>query len=472
MTPAGELLIREAEVGGRLFDVRLSAGTIAAMGRALGASPGERVVDACGGALLPGLHDHHVHLLATAAAERSVDLGPAGAHDRTGFADVLRRADSALAPGEWLRGVSYHESVAGDLERSSLDEIVPHRPARIQHRSGARWTLNTAGIRALDLAEIDRPGIERDASGHPTGRLHRADRWLRHLLPDPDVVDLAGLGRRLASYGVTGVTDATAYGSVGDLSALARARGTGDLPQRVMVTGGPALTSERFPRGLEQGPVKVVIDDADYPAFDELTGWIAGAHAHGRSVAIHCVTRPALVLAVASWNAAGSRRGDRVEHASVTPPDLLAEIAALRLTVVTQPAFVTERGDQYLRDVDPGDIEHLYPFRSLLDAGIAVAGSTDAPYSDPDPWRAILAAMTRTTALGAVVGPDQRISPTSALRLFLSDLSSPGGPPRAIAPGSPADLCVLDRPLDVALARPDCRRVRMTICDGAVVFER
>ena len=466
------MLVRGAEVDGRLVDVRVSGRVITGMGPGLEAPPDGRVVDAGGGALLPGLHDHHVHLLASAAAARSVDLGPAAVHDRRGLTDALRRADRSLAPGEWLRGVSYHESVAGDLDRRSLDAVIPERPTRIQDRSGARWTLNTAGVRALGLAEVDRPGIERDASGEPTGRLHRADRWLRELLPDTGAADLGGLGRGVAGLGVTGVTDATPYDDLAELAVIAHARETDELPQRVMVTGGPALASASFPGGLERGPVKLVIDDADYPDFDQLTGWVTDAHAHGRNVALHCVTRAALALAVAAWNAAGSRPGERVEHASVAPPELRHELAALGVTVVTQPAFVTERGDQYLHDVETVDVAHLYPCRSFLDDGVAVAGSTDAPYSDPDPWKAVLAATTRRSAGGAVLGPDERLSPARALRLFLSDLRSPGGPPRAVATGGPADLCLLDCSLAAALERPESRHVRMTMCAGAIAFER
>lgn len=466
------ILIRDAEVDGQRVDVLVSGGTIVAIGGGEAAPPGARVVDAGGGALIPGLHDHHIHLLAVAAAERSVDLSPAAVRDGEGFADALRRADRTLHPAQWLRGISYHESVAGDLDRWSIDTIVADRPTRIQHRSGARWTLNSAGVRALGLESIERPGIEHDASGGPTGRLHRADRWLRDLLPDPGSPDLARLGRRLATYGVTGVTDATPYETVAELGEISRARDAGELLQRVGVMGGPGLASARFPRGLERGPVKLVIDDAEYPALDELEAWIDDAHAHDRNVAIHCVTRTALALAVAAWKEVGSRPGDRVEHASVTPPDLRARLAALRLTVVTQPSFVTERGDEYLADVDPDDVGYLYPVRSLLDAGIGVAGSTDAPYGDPDPWGAMLAATTRATAHGAVVGREERILPARALHLFLSDLASPGGPRRAVATGRPADLCLLDCALDAALASFDSRRVSMTICNGAIAFER
>lgn len=466
------MLLRDVEVDGRRVDVRVAGGTITELERGLAAAPAERVVDADGAALIPGLHDHHAHLLASAAAERSVDLSTAAVRDAEGFAAALWDADRALSPGRWLRAVAYHESLAGDLDRGSIDAVVPDRPARIQHRSGARWTLNSAGVRALGLETVDRQGIERDASGEPTGRLHRADSWLRDLLPDLGAPDLAGLGRRLASRGVTGVTDATPYDGLADLDAIARARAGGHLAQRVVVMGGPALTAAEFPRGLERGPVKLVIDDAEYPGLDELEARIRDAHAHGRNVAVHCVTRAALALAVAAWSGVGTRPGDRVEHASVAPPDLRAALAALGLTVVTQPMFVAERGDEYLADVDPDDVGYLYPLRSLLDAGVRVAGSSDAPYGDADPWKAMVAATTRTTARGAVVGPEERISPARALRLFLPDLCTPGGPPRAVATGHRADLCLLDCPLDTALASCDSGHVRMTVCDGAIAFER
>ena len=63
---------------------------------------------------------------------------------------------------------------------------------------------------------------------------------------------------------------------------------------------------------------------------------------------MHCVTRAALLLALAVWQEVGSVAGDRMEHASVTPPEVIAAMAQLSLTVVTQPAFIAARGDAYL----------------------------------------------------------------------------------------------------------------------------
>ncbi len=461
-----ELLLRQVEVDGHVVDVRVAGPTITQVGASLRPSDGAEVIDGHGGALLPGLHDHHIHLLATAAGRTSVPVGPTDVGDRSGLAATLQKADAALPTGRWLRAVGYHEAVAGDLDRTALDALVPHRPLRVQHRTGARWTLNSAAIDALDLEANGAPGAEHDALGRLSGRLHRGDAWLRDRLPRDEPPDLADLGAALARYGVSGVTDATPFREVDDLDTLADAVTTGALPQRVVAMGGSELAGAAFPVELQQGPVKIVIDDGDYPALDALTDQISTAHRHRRPVAIHCVTRTSLVLALAAWDTIGSQEGDRIEHGSVIPPELHATIAGHRLTVVTQPGFVAERGDQYLTDVDPDDLPHLYPCHSLLRAGIGVAASTDAPYTDIDPWAAMRAAVTRTTIGGVALGADEAVTPLQALELFLGPPDRPGGPPRTIAPGQPSDLCLLDAPLEIVLRQLGADHVILTCVRG------
>ena len=73
----------------------------------------------------------------------------------------------------------------------------------------------------------------------------------------------------------------------------------------------------------------------------------ASAHAAGRPVAVHCVTRVQLVLTLAALDAAGRLPGDRIEHGAVIPAESLPDLRGL--TVVTQPHFVAERGEQYAR---------------------------------------------------------------------------------------------------------------------------
>lgn len=467
------LVLHDVVVGGRLVDVRTDGGAITEIDRRIPARPGDTEVDGGRGALIPGLHDHHIHLVALAAAAHTPFVGPPVVTDADQLAAALRRADATLPPGEWLRAIGYHESVAGPLDRWRLDALVAGRPVRVQHRAGGAWVLNSRG---LDLVgtdpATDPPGIERDESGRPTGRLLGLDRWLRSRLPPPPPPDLGAVGARLARYGVTGVTDATPVGAIDELRPIASAVTSGALPQRVVVTGGPRLAGAQVPPPLARGPVKLIVDEYALPELDTLAGWIETAHGVGRTVAVHCVTRSGLALALDAWEQAGSVPGDRIEHGSVVPPDLRRVVAARGLTVVTQPGFVLERGDRYLASVDAEDLPHLYPCRGLIEAGIPVGGGTDAPLGHPDPWRAVATAIERQTASGAPLGVREAVSPERALALFLTPLASPGGEPRRVEVGAPADLCLLDGPLSQVLEAPSSSSVMLTIIGGTVRHER
>jgi predicted amidohydrolase YtcJ len=278
------------------------------------------------------------------------------------------------------------------------------------------------------------------------------------------------VGRRLASYGVTGVTDCTPAAATGYFEPIARAVRSGALPFAVTITGGPELSEAHPPHPLRRGPVKVLITDHAFPSLEQVSAWIAGAHGAGRAVAVHCVTRAGLLLALAAWREVGSVPGDRVEHASVTPPEAVASLQELSLTVVTQPAFLAARGDAYLAEVEPADRPDLYRCASLQDGGVAVGGSTDAPFGPADPWCAVQAAIDRRAASGARVGAARGLAPASALGLFLGPPERPGGPPRRVSPGFPADLCLLAVPLRAALAEPSSRHVVTTIAAGTRTY--
>lgn len=460
------MLIRRAEVEGQVRDVRIADGRIEAIAEHLAPRAGEAAIDAAGGALLPGLHDHHIHLLALAAALESVACGPPVILDRAALASALR-----AAAGDFLRGVGYHESVAGPLDRVGLDALVPDRPARIQHRSGALWMLNS---RAIDRLGLDRgegaPGVERDAAGRATGRLLRLDGWLRARLAPSTPPDLAPVGRLLARAGVTGVTDATAETDAGALALLEAAVDSGALPQRLTAMG-PITLPRPAHREVVRGHVKLILDETALPSFEALRAAIVAAHAQARGVAIHCVGRAELALAASALAEAGPRADDRLEHAAVAPPELVQLIATTGVSVVTQPHFLEERGDDYLREVEARDLPWLYRGRGWLEAGVRLAAGSDAPFGAPDPWRAIRAAVSRLTRAGVSLGEAERLTPERALALFLGPLGDPGGAPRRVAPVAPADLCLLDRPWRSAREEPSSAHVRATWRAGRLVHE-
>jgi len=462
-------LLRGAEVDGCApVDVRTAGGVIAEVGRGLPAGEREEVIDARGGALLPGLCDHHLHLHAMAAASASVQCGPPAVTTAAALAAALSGAPSG---GDgWVRGVGYSEDVAGLLDAAGLDRLHRDRPVRLQHRSGALWIVNTAGARALRLAEAEDPGIERDGQARPTGRLWRADGWLRSRLPRSRPPDLRAVGARLARLGITHVTDATPDLDDAAIGALHTAMDSGALPQHVQLLGvPPGWAAPAGPRSPAAGPFKIIINDAALPALDTLTERIRAVHDGGRAVAVHCVTREALVLLLAALDDAGTRPGDRIEHAALVPAGLISRLRDLGLTVVTQPGFLTVRGDDYLCDLPAAEHADLYRARSLADGGVGCAISSDAPYGPADPWAVISAAVHRRTPAGHVVGPAERFTPGQALGGYLRPPDVHNAAPRRVAAGAPADLVLLRVPLAEALAAPSAGLVAATLIDGAMV---
>ncbi|GAC1314922.1 MAG: amidohydrolase family protein [Acidimicrobiales bacterium] len=459
----GRILITAVEIGGRPgMALRMEHGVITEIGR-LRPTAADDVVEGGGGALIPGLHDHHVHLRSWAAALGSIRLGPPAVGSAAEFEGALRRA-AAAHPGAWIRGVGYHESVAGLPDAATLDAIVADAPVRIEHRSGAMWLLNSAALARLEVAREPDRGIERDPTGRPTGRVRRGEGWMAAARGDAPP-ELAPVGRRAAALGVTAFTDADPQRDGAAVTHLAAAVASSAIPQRVEAMGQLDLTLPRHAR-LTLGPVKFLLDDDDAADVDGNTRRIRAAHRSGRGVAIHCVTRFQLVASLVALAGAGPGdhgaapppHRDRIEHGAVIPADLIPECRRLGLTVVTQPGFVAERGDAYARDVDPDDLSSLYRCRSLVEGGVAVLLSTDAPYSEPDPWAAVRAASDRRTPAGAVLGPAERISRRAAL----DRLTSATGP----RVGAPADLCLLGEPLEAALGRSISPPVQATFVAG------
>jgi predicted amidohydrolase YtcJ len=442
------LIQRGALIDGSVVDVRVGAQIMAVAGRLVPA-PGEDVYDAAGGMVIPGLHDHHVHLRSAAAALASVRVGPPQVRSREDVAGALAGAD--VDSDSWIRAVGYHDCVAGALDRTALDALSPAVPVRVQHRSGAMWTVNSAGLARLGMSD------------HPDGRLWRTDTdatpaWA-HQAPS-----LRPVSAQLSAWGVTGVTDATPGQTTADIDALAAARRTGELRQRLHCMA-PADIPEM--PGVTIGPAKVILDD-DGLDLDELEGWIRGCHGQGRAVAVHCVTDSQLVVTIAALRSAGTHPLDRVEHAAVVPQACMGELAGLGVTVVTQPNFIAERGDQYLAEVPAAEHHQLWRVGSLLRHGVAVSLSTDMPFGDGDPWAAMRAAVHRSTVAGAVLGADERVSAQTALAMFLGHPDRPAQP-RSVSPGAAGDLCVLAVPPVEALHTLDSGMVAVTILAGDVV---
>ena len=109
------MLIRQGRLpDGRIADIRVDERIVEIADR-LDPLDAEQVIDADAGAVLPGLHDHHLHLQAMAAALDSSWSGRRSG--RKQLAQALKRPNRG--PDGWIQAVGYHASVAGARPRTA-----------------------------------------------------------------------------------------------------------------------------------------------------------------------------------------------------------------------------------------------------------------------------------------------------------------------------------------------------------------
>ena len=464
------MLIKNAWLNGCAVDLRVGE-VIQQIAPQLTPVIGETVLNARGGELLPGLHDHHIHVFAAAAAYGSLDcdVGSGAVGDcRDRLAQRLRGA----AGSGWIRGVSYHEQQLGELDRWALDELCSDRPLRIQHRSGKLWVCNSLGLESLQLnasEQID--GVELDAQGRLNGRIVRNDKLIAQRLTSTGgnvQPDVRGFSRMLARLGVVGVTDTSAHNNQQSRQEFERLRREGDLLQRFNVMGDDSLDS---------GYLKILLDGDRLPPLEDLVRRINAARTKGRNVAFHCVSHLELVFALAALaDAPEPEEGfDRIEHGSVISDEMALRLADLGMPVITQPAFLYAKGEQYLADLTEIELANLYRFRGLQDLGVSVVASSDAPYGPVNPWQVIATAANRQTAAGAVVGSRESVHVEDALAGYLTPTSAlnqglPFARARKLEVGMPADVCLLEQRWSEVLGQAGSATVGATLIGGSTVF--
>ncbi|HEY7270980.1 MAG TPA: amidohydrolase family protein, partial [Dehalococcoidia bacterium] len=366
-----------------------------------------------------------------------------------------------------------------------------NNPVRLLHRSGHACVLNSA---ALALAGIDGStpeplgaAIERDlTTGEPNGVLLNMNEAVDRVVPPLSEGELEAAvreaGRRLLGYGVTFVQDATHTNGLDDWRLMERLLESGAIRLRVsMMECFEALgTLPECGAGgrLTRGPVKVMPRELEHdfmPDAAELASMLRRVRDVGRTAAVHAVTRRGVRTVLDAFESLGpSAMRHRLEHCGVCGPEEARRIARLGLTVATQPGFLYENGDLMAQRVAAPDVPDLYPLRRLLDDGISMAGSSDAPVALPDPISGMRAAVQRRSRGGEVLAADQAVSAVEALALFTASAAAAlglAGERGRIRPGLSADLAVLSQdPLSPGVDW-DALRVGMTIVDGEVDFE-
>ncbi|WP_299944542.1 amidohydrolase family protein [uncultured Microbulbifer sp.] len=438
---------------------------------------GINIIDARGATLIPGLHDHHIHLSAYASSLTSLACGSPTLETRQQLIDQICQYGKQR-PGEWLRGYGYHPYLAGDIDRDWLDQHVPDNPVRIQHRSGRLWVLNSLALRQLGLIKQTKLAIPQAIpkgaeiiKGRYTGRLFEEDAWLSAQLSQK-MPGFKPASEKLASFGVTGITDCSPRNSTNEFDYFQQSQLNGELQQSVRMMGDSNLIQAGYSPRLKTAELKLHLLEAKLPEFDHICQQVRVSRQQGRRVAVHCVSRTELVFALTVLRECGTSKGDRLEHAGVVPPELMQRITELELSVVTQHHFLREQGDRYLEQVEQDDQQWLYLGQSFLSAGVPLAAGSDAPFGSADPWISMDSAVRRQSRSGVLMGAQERLTPEQSLDLFISCPQLPGRRYRHIEIGEQADLCLLDAPWHFVRNDLNSRHCRVTISSGQIIYEK
>ena len=107
----------------------------------------------------------------------------------------------------------------------------------------------------------------------------------------------------------------------------------------------------------------------------------------------------------------------RMEHIT-EPSERAIRIAAdHNIWFSLQPDFLYSETESYLSNLGPERTKETYPVKTLLNEGVNISLSTDAPATSwaapSDPWMNLKAAVTRTAYEGTDCGQDQRLDITN-----------------------------------------------------------
>lgn len=461
-----------------------------------------------GATIVPGFRDAHIHAAPYAALLAGCSLKAA-----TSIDDLVDRlagyAATTEGPVVATRFDDEHLFERRLPNRVDLDKAVPDRPAVIYRYCGHVAVANSAALETSGLSaateDPDGGSLDRGDHGELTGVLRETAASLispalargRGLRGDQL---LAGL-ERLASLGITSIGAMIGYGEQPSEQLDAELElwrsVAQDLPIRVfgiaitddpgmlrhaaevLSTSGPRLDwhgVKRFADGSLGGHTAAmhsVYADNDTIGTYRLTeadAAIAQTSIElGGSVCIHAIGDRAVDGVLDVFDRLLANGADpsklRMEHASILSEAQIVRFAATGATACVQPAFLASEADWLFTRVGDQRRPWVYPFRSMLDAGIPLAGSSDSPVEPPHPLWGMAAAVDRHG-----ISPTEALTQAEALTMFTTGAATSLHEPEPLGLGSPADLAVLDTdPLNAPPQEIHDTTVLATYVDGDAI---
>lgn len=438
----------------------------------------DKVVDLYGKTVMPGFFDCHMHVL-NAGLDLNV-LNLRECNSREEIAQAVSQKSREIEDGQWLLAVHYDANRiadARDVTAQELDRWSGGKPVVLRQASGhscvaSATALKIAGITS-DTKDPAGGRIARGEFGEPVGLLEENAMTLVYgAMPKPNreqmVNAIREAAKSLREYGITATCDMSTgqYDLADELWAYQNANvdlriGLYVLWSKVFNEDGARKPIE-FPESdkLRVSGIKLFSDGAIGPATaaiygeyetggdgiliyepEDLKRRVKIAADAGFRVAVHAVGDRAVDVVLDAFEGTQKPSMHRIEHAMILSDEQIQRIRKLDVAVTMQPEFLSEYGHAYFRRLGKARASKLKRLRSLVDAGVRVALSSDRPIVSGDPWKGIEAATNRPEGFDE----NENISRNEAIELYTSaGAEIDGWSFGSLLPGQFADLTIVN----------------------------
>jgi len=451
---------------------------------------GVKRIDVGGATILPALHESHAHVYVEGKCGINLRGVRSIAELRNRISSFIARRNPPYVVG---RGWDHESFTEGRMPRAEdLDQATGSIPTLIVRVCGHVAVANTALLKLAQASGIFsklRDYMEFE-DGRPTGVVvEDGVSMLRNLLPRPTSEEAVDeVVRLLKTYRNYGVLYINFMSVTNETSAILR-----EAIQQVRevnvatyvspedIRSNPALRDDDLVVGIKvfadgslggrTAYLREKYSDSDTKgkllmnskSLEEIWRFARNV---GLRLAVHAIGDGALeeVIKFAKRVKPGSTV--RVEHASLTPPDVIANLSEVIKDVVVQPHFLVS--DWWAESRLGGRVRWLYAFKSLAGSGLTLYGSSDYPVEPLNPYLGISCACTR--GMLQHVTRTETLELEDAVRMYLRD---PSFGDTTIRSGCRANLVVLDNdlssiaPYDVAAIRP-----KLIVASGRVIKVR
>ncbi len=367
---------------------------------------------------------------------------------------LLAKAASTKVKDQWILGRGWDQEKLREHrypDRSDIDIVA--NPVFLRRICGHVAVANSAALTAAGVNEnTPEPfggEIDRDSTGKPNGVLkERALELVSRLVPRDETEARQALlvaSEKLLAQGVTSlhcmVEDEQEFKALRDLKR------EGKIEQSIyailplnMLDQVMSMKDElgMWANGFRIGAIKIFLDGSlgartaalEHPYDDDpgsngmlttpreqLLNLIEKARETGLQLCLHAIGDKAVEMGVETLNKALGPRDcqksrHRIEHASLMSPDLIRNMANLGLVASVQPRFIYS--DSWVEQrLGRNRIQYLYPFKSMLRAGIPLAAGSDSPSDDPSTAEGLWSAVSRPGLLSS-----ERLTPSEALSCY------------------------------------------------------